>query len=692
MASLGGDQDEIDDLEFQKMLDLMNSIERPQELKEMTSSVVVHANKEVKKKTKKTVNVPVPEKQEYVDPLEAWKGKLRVVFIVGEPESDSENLAREVSKMLGHNLITASKAIKDMINDEGLSESLKKDLSGNLSMTPPDVFRAVKHALRGVLDSHDVTMTGATELCFIIEGFPSTLALSQAFEAQIKTAQLLVYIKTFRGFKKMNSALPVVKTDNKRQGWGKKGGNSGGGFSAAAPSVNQAGGNGKGWGKKKRNGAKIPVNSFEEEAAKKRVETEKQRKLFRELTGEMRERYEKEGRLVTIWGGRRREEMMKDLLGLFDEVPVKVLVETKKKSKKVIIQHKSHKNDQVDKQGLVTSGIQANTSVHTFFRGGESETIPIPESMTPQRLVPPKESLEIDLLNWLKSLYLWNGPVVQDFRCWRRKFSNGYMMAELIESYFHPNVIDLHTFDKYANSTKNKVDNWNRIILVLRNLRYRFKKLEVNVDVNLLMNERKGSAVRVLRRFYTGLMRRGITPETKFLKLPKEKEEEVYEEEVAVASDKPPDFLNVALRKIKTALDSRMKPNIKAFQGRPLDMKEFKGLLKQELRVTLTGHELRETFKYFDQDNSGDIDYAEIIHKIYHKERLHVARPSGANRDGGNPSPKKRQIIDKKDKTIRKEWKGSLTSTKLDAVEISIVFEDGDNTEVLVGKMAEEEL
>ena len=91
-------------------------------------------------------------------------------------------------------------------------------------------------------------------------------------------------------------------------------------------------------------------------------------------------------------------------------------------------------------------------------------------------------------------------------------------MAELIESYFHPNVIDLHTFDKYANSTKNKVDNWNRIILVLRNLRYRFKKLEVNVDVNLLMNERKGSAVRVLRRFYTGLMRRGITPETKFLK------------------------------------------------------------------------------------------------------------------------------------------------------------------------------
>ena len=91
-------------------------------------------------------------------------------------------------------------------------------------------------------------------------------------------------------------------------------------------------------------------------------------------------------------------------------------------------------------------------------------------------------------------------------------------------------------------------------------------------------------------------------------------------------------------------------------------------------------------------DNSGDIDYAEIIHKIYHKERLHVARPSGANRDGGNPSPKKRQIIDKKDKTIRKEWKGSLTSTKLDAVEISIVFEDGDNTEVLVGKMAEEEL
>ena len=74
---------------------------------------------------------------------------------------------------------------------------------------------------------------------------------------------------------------------------------------------------------------------------------------------------------------------------------------------------------------------------------------------------------------------------------------------------------------------------------------------------------------------------------------------------------------------------------------------------------------MKPKYKYFDQDNSGDIDYAEIIHKIYHKERLHVARPSGANRDGGNPSPKKRQIIDKKDKTIRKEWKDMCNGAKL---------------------------
>ena len=90
--------------------------------------------------------------------------------------------------------------------------------------------------------------------------------------------------------------------------------------------------------------------------------------------------------------------------------------------------------------------------------------------------------------------------------------------------------------------------------------------------------------------------------------------------------------------------------------------------------------------------DSGDIDYAEIIHKIYHKERLHVVRPSNANTKGGNPSPKKKQIVDKNDKTIRIEWKGSLTSTKLDVGEISISFEDGDGKEVLVGQMVEEEL
>ena len=68
--------------------------------------------------------------------------------------------------------------------------------------------------------------------------------------------------------------------------------------------------------------------------------------------------------------------MIHDLAGLFEEVPVKVLVETKAKSKLSVFQHKSHPNDTVT-GGLVTSGIQANSSSHTFFRGGEGTTIKV---------------------------------------------------------------------------------------------------------------------------------------------------------------------------------------------------------------------------------------------------------------------------------------------------------------------------
>lgn len=167
---------EGEDAEFEALLAAMNNIPRPKKLISMNTSFLVNARKPIppkaKKKTQSIKKAPVKTPE---DPLVAWKDKLRLVFMVGEPGSNCEALARELSQKLGHYLITCRKAITNLMLTEGLEKSIDLDELGNVSMEPTLVFRAVKHSLRAVLDSHDVKLKGSTALCFLIEGFPCTL-------------------------------------------------------------------------------------------------------------------------------------------------------------------------------------------------------------------------------------------------------------------------------------------------------------------------------------------------------------------------------------------------------------------------------------------------------------------------------------------------------------------------------------
>ena len=102
---------------------------------------------------------------------------------------------------------------------------------------------------------------------------------------------------------------------------------------------------------------------LKEEREQTELHLQKQRKRFVEQAKDLIDRFKGQDRLVNIWGGRPKEEMLRDLFNLFDEEPVRVLIETKNTNKsKKIGQHQSHKNDRVDKQGLVSSPLQINTT------------------------------------------------------------------------------------------------------------------------------------------------------------------------------------------------------------------------------------------------------------------------------------------------------------------------------------------
>ena len=121
--------------------------------------------------------------------------------------------------------------------------------------------------------------------------------------------------------------------------------------------------------------ARMKQLKLEEERANNEISLEKRRKMFAKQAKTLIDRYKNEDRLVQVWAGRPHEEILRELLDLFDEEPVRVVIETKNKAKsRKVAQHNSHQNDMVNKQGLVSSPLQINTAQHTFIRGRHSKS------------------------------------------------------------------------------------------------------------------------------------------------------------------------------------------------------------------------------------------------------------------------------------------------------------------------------
>ena len=108
--------DMFDDVDFEVLLEKMKEVPRSEKLASLNQSLVEESRKPVPiKQRKRTYTVKPQESKTPEDPLIAWKDKLRLVFMIGEPGSDCNVLAEKLSKKLGHHLITAKKAIRDLI-------------------------------------------------------------------------------------------------------------------------------------------------------------------------------------------------------------------------------------------------------------------------------------------------------------------------------------------------------------------------------------------------------------------------------------------------------------------------------------------------------------------------------------------------------------------------------------------------
>ena len=78
-----------------------------------------------------------------------------------------------------------------------------------------------------------------------------------------------------------------------------------------------------------------------------------------------------------------------------------------------------------------------------------------------------------ELIKWIQNLNL-----EYSFKDIKRDLINGYFIAEIFSKYY-PSKISMHSFTN-SNSSKVKDDNWNQLVLVLKNNGFKVNKILVN--------------------------------------------------------------------------------------------------------------------------------------------------------------------------------------------------------------------
>ena len=79
----------------------------------------------------------------------------------------------------------------------------------------------------------------------------------------------------------------------------------------------------------------------------------------------------------------------------------------------------------------------------------------------------------------------------------RRDFSNGYLVAEILQRYY-PQEVALHSFDNGATSEKRKNDNWKQLEKILRKKGLRLSPK----DIEGVISCREDSLIPILERVY----------------------------------------------------------------------------------------------------------------------------------------------------------------------------------------------
>ena len=75
--------------------------------------------------------------------------------------------------------------------------------------------------------------------------------------------------------------------------------------------------------------------------------------------------------------------------------------------------------------------------------------------------------------------------------------------------------------------------------------------------------------------------------------------------------------LQELMRRIQEGAHGRMAPSLSSFDGSPMAPSQFKQVTAVELQVSLSKVELEAIFEHFDRDDSGTIDYKEVVHVLF---------------------------------------------------------------------------